>query len=94
MATKVSTNISLDADLKKAGQELFADLGMDLSTAISIFLRQSIRVQGLPFPVTRITPNAETISALNEYYEMKEHPEKYKKYSSFKELKDEVLADD
>ena len=93
MATKVSANISLDADLKKAGQELFADLGMDLSTAISIFLRQSIRVQGLPFPVTRLAPNPETISALNEYYEMKEHPENYKKYSSFKELRNDVLTD-
>jgi len=94
MSTKVSTNISLDPDLKKAGQELFADLGMDLSTAITIFLRQSIRVQGLPFPVTRLTPNAETIAAMNEYGEMKNHPKNYKKYSSFKELRDEVLADD
>ena len=33
---KVSTNISLDADLKKASQELYADLGMDLTTAITI----------------------------------------------------------
>ena len=30
---KVSTNISLDADLKRSSQELFSDLGMDLSTA-------------------------------------------------------------
>ena len=94
MATKISTNISLDPDLKKAGQELFADLGLDLSTAITIFLRQSIRVQGLPFPVTRLTPNAETIAAMNEYGEMKKHPENYKKYSSFKELRDEVNAHD
>ena len=35
---KVSTNISLDADLKKASQELYADLGMDLTTAVTIFL--------------------------------------------------------
>ena len=40
---KVSTSISLDADVKAKAQELFADFGMDLSTAINIFLRQSIR---------------------------------------------------
>ena len=90
---KVSTNISLDADLKKASQELYADLGMDLTTAITIFLKQSLRVQGLPFAVTRENPNAETAAAMNEYYEMKAHPEKYKKYSSFREVMNEVLND-
>ena len=65
---KVSTNISLDADLKKASQELYADLGMDLTTAVTIFLKQSLRVQGLPFIVTRENPNAETAAALNEYF--------------------------
>lgn len=90
---KVSTNISLDADLKKASQELFADLGMDLTTAITIFLKQSLRIQGLPFIVTRENPNAETAAALNEYYEMKSHPEKYKRYSSFRDAMNEVLGD-
>ena len=88
---KVSTNISLDADLKKACQELYADLGMDLTTAVTIFLKQSLRVQGLPFAVIRENPNAETIAAMNEYYEMKEHPEKYKRYSSFRDAMSEVF---
>ncbi|MCD8100923.1 MAG: type II toxin-antitoxin system RelB/DinJ family antitoxin [Oscillospiraceae bacterium] len=91
--SKVSTNISLDADLKKAGQELYADLGMDLSTAVTIFIKQSLRVQGLPFAVTRDNPNAETAAAMNEYYEMKAHPEKYPRYSSFSEAMAEVLSD-
>ena len=90
---KVSTNISLDSDLKKASQELYSDLGLDLSTAITIFLKQSLRVQGLPFAVTREDPNAETMAAINEYYEMKAHPEKYRKYSSFQDAMSEVLAD-
>ena len=88
---RTSTNISLDPQLKHDSQELFADLGLDLSTAITLFLKQSLRVQGLPFAVTRENPNAETIAAMNEYYEMKAHPEKYKRYSSFKDAMDEVL---
>ncbi len=79
---RTSTNISLDPQLKHDSQELFADLGIDLSTAITLFLKQSLRVQGLPFAVTRENPNAETVAAMNEYYEMKAHPEKYKRYSS------------
>ena len=89
---KTSTNISLDPELKRSSQELFADLGIDLSTAITLFLKQSLRVQGLPFAVTRENPNAETIAALNEYNEMKAHPEKYKRYSSFQDAMNEVLT--
>lgn len=90
---KVNTNISLDADLKKACQELYADLGMDLTTAVTIFLKQSLRVQGLPFAVVRENPNTESMDAMNEYYEMKAHPDKYKRYSSFRDAMNEVLAD-
>lgn len=88
---KVSTNLSVDADLKKAGQELYADLGMDLSTAFTVFLKQSLRVQGIPFIVSRDNPNSETAAALNEYYEMKEHPDKYRRYASFREAMEDVL---
>ena len=93
MATKVATNLSLDPDLKREASVLFSDLGMDLSTAVSVFLKQAVRVQGFPFVITRETPNADTIAALNEYYLMKEHPEDYKDYSNFKDLMNEVLAD-
>ena len=90
---KVSTNISLDAELKKNSQALFADLGMDLTTAITVFLKQALRVQGFPFSIQREVPNAETIAAMNEFYTMKTHPEQYKRYSSFREAMNEVLDD-
>ena len=90
---KVSTNLSLDADLKREAQALYADLGMDLSTAVNIFLRQSLRVQGVPFSLTRERPNADTAAALAEYQAMKAHPEQYKRYASFRDAMDEVLAD-
>ena len=90
---KVSTNISLDPELKKSAQELFADLGLDLTTAVTLFLKQSVREQAIPFEIKREVPNADTIAAMNVYYEMKAHPEQYKRYSSFKEAMNEVLTD-
>ena len=66
---------------------------MDLSTAVNIFLRQSLRVQGVPFSITRESPNADTAAALAEYQAMKAHPEQYKRYASFRDAMDEVLAD-
>lgn len=90
---KVSTNINLDVDLKKSCQELFSDLGMDLTTAVTIFLKQSLRCQGLPFSVNREVPNKETIEALKEYEVMKEHPENYKRYNNIRDAVKDVLED-
>ena len=90
---KVSTNISLDAELKRSAQELFADFGLDLTTAVTLFLKQSVREQRIPFEIKRNVPNAETRAALDEYEEIKKHPENYKRYSSFKDAMDEVLDD-
>ena len=61
---KVSTNITIDAEVKKQAQELFADLGMDLSTAINIYLKKALAEQGIPFDVTREAPNTVTAKAI------------------------------
>lgn len=50
---KISTNISIDADTKSKAQELLADLGLDLSTAVNIFLRQLVRENAFPFVIGR-----------------------------------------
>lgn len=88
---KVSTNISLDPKLKKEANILFANFGLDLSTAITIFLQQSVREQKIPFEIRMNIPNQTTIEALNEFKEMKNNKEKYKRYDSFDEALKELL---
>lgn len=90
---KVSTSISIDADVKTKAQELFADFGLDISTAINIFLRQSIRENRIPFMIQREVPNADTIAAMREAEQIAQHPEAYKRYHSFAELLQEVTED-
>nr|DAE73056.1 MAG TPA: addiction module antitoxin [Caudoviricetes sp.] len=90
---KVSTSISIDADVKAQAQALFADFGLDLSTAINIFLRQSIRENCIPFTIQREVPNADTVAAMKEAEEMAKNPSAYKRYSSFSDLLREVEAD-
>lgn len=53
---KVSTNIGLDEDLKKEAQELFSELGMDLTTAVTVFLKQSVREGRIPFSIHKYKP--------------------------------------
>ena len=62
---KTTANISIDEETKKKAQELFADFGMDLSTAINIFLRQAIRENAIPFAISRNLPNSVTLAAMD-----------------------------
>lgn len=49
--TAVSTNIKIDPIVKKDAQALFDSLGMNLSTAVNVFLKQAIREQAIPFRI-------------------------------------------
>jgi DNA-damage-inducible protein J len=42
-------NIRMDSEVKRQAQELFAQFGLDMTTAVNMFLRQSIRQRGIPF---------------------------------------------
>lgn len=61
---KVSTNITIDEVTKKKAQVLLADFGMDLSTAVNIFLKQMVYEGSFPFSITREVPNAVTKAAI------------------------------
>jgi DNA-damage-inducible protein J len=61
----VNVTFRVDSELKKQADTLFSDLGMSLSTAFSVFLRQSVREQQLPFAVTKNVPNAVTLAAMD-----------------------------
>ena len=86
-------NVSVDSVLKQEAEALFNDLGLNMSAAITMFLRSAVEHDGIPFEVKRLQPNAETRAALDEYEEMKKNPDKYKRYESFDELLNEALAD-
>ena len=90
---KVSTSISIDSEVREKAIPILNELGLDLSTAVGIFLRQTIRENSIPFDITLNVPNAQTKAALREFEEMKEHPERYKRYSSFSDLLKEALED-
>ena len=63
-----TTNISIrmDSDLKAQADALFGELGMNLSTAFNVFVRQSLREGRIPFDISLNQPNKETIAAMLE----------------------------
>lgn len=82
-------NIRMDKELKEQAENLFSELGMNMTTAFNIFLRQSVRQHKIPFEISLNTPNAETIAAMEEAEKISQDP-KTKRYANFSELLGEV----
>ena len=89
--TDTSMTIRMNKAVKQEAQQLFAALGMDMTTAINVFLRQAIYYHGFPFEVRIENPNAVTIAALKEGDSMINDPNA-KKFSSVDELFEELDA--
>lgn len=64
--TTTNISIRMDSELKARADTLFNELGMNLSTAFNIFVRQSLREGRIPFDISLNQPNKETIAAMLE----------------------------
>lgn len=83
-----TTNLSvrLNTELKHEAENLLADLGMNMTTAINLFLKQTVRNQGIPFSISiKKVPNRETLEAIQEALALAKDP-KAKTFSSVKAL--------
>ena len=58
MAT-TNINFRVDEKLKKEADRLFSDLGLNMSTAITIFLKSAVSCNGIPFEIKRKEPNGD-----------------------------------
>ncbi|MDE6971183.1 MAG: type II toxin-antitoxin system RelB/DinJ family antitoxin [Eubacterium sp.] len=56
-------NVRVDAILKQEAEALFNDLGLNMSSAMNLFLRSAIMFNGIPFEIKRQIPNEETKAA-------------------------------
>lgn len=91
MATKadVSMTIQMNKDIKEQAQEIFSELGIDMTTAINVFLRQAIRYRGFPFEVRIEEPNEVTVAAMEA---VKKGEDMYGPFDSVAELMEALNA--
>ncbi|MGN0558629.1 MAG: type II toxin-antitoxin system RelB/DinJ family antitoxin [Acutalibacteraceae bacterium] len=63
-----STNLNIRTDkaVKTRAEEIFAELGLNMTTAVNMFLRQTIRENGIPFELKLNVPNSTTAAAIEE----------------------------
>ncbi len=85
MAT-APTQIRIDAAIKQQASELFGNLGLDMSSAVNLFLHQCVLRGGLPFAVEMPQYRAETIAAMEEARSISRNPD-VPGYSTMEDLK-------
>ena len=66
MMESTNLNIRTDKAVKQDAERIFEALGLNMTTAINIFLRQVIRENGIPFEVKLNIPNEVTKTAIAE----------------------------
>lgn len=64
--TTTNLNIRTDKDIKEAAEQVFSEFGLTMTAAVNMFLRQSIRENGIPFSLKLDRPNKETVKAIDD----------------------------
>ncbi len=89
-------NVQVDAKDKEQATNILRDLGLNMSTAINMFLKQIIKNDGLPFEISNPKPSKELLEALEEgekiIQEVREG--KRKGYNNVNEMMKEILKDE
>lgn len=86
MAT-TNLNIRTDKEIKEQAEQIFNELGFNMTTAVNIFLRTAIREHGIPFELKLDTPNETTVAAIEEGRKLMTD-ENAPRYSSIDALKE------
>lgn len=76
MGETTSVNLRIEKELKQQAELLFASLGINMTTAINIFLRQSVRDQGIPFRISAAR-DYERVPAFEDKRDRYEHYAEY-----------------
>lgn len=63
---QTSITMRIDENLKKQAEELFEEFGMNMTTALTVFIKAAVRQGKIPFEISVDIPNAETIEAMKE----------------------------
>ncbi|WP_313164344.1 type II toxin-antitoxin system RelB/DinJ family antitoxin [Sedimentibacter sp.] len=87
-----TTNVSIrvDEELKKQAEIMLFDMGLNMSTAMNIFLRQIVRQGKIPFEIAVDIPNAETIAAMKEVEDILSGKIFAKQYKNADELFEDI----
>ena len=93
MAKTDTLNIRIEPNLKKEAEKTLDDLGMNVADAVTIFLKQVVLTESIPFNIKKPKYNDETLEAIKEALEMIKNPDKYKSFNNVEELMQELNSE-
>lgn len=86
--SSTTINVRVNQDLKKNCETIFNELGIGMTSAITMFLKAVERNNGIPFSLE--IPNETTLKAFQEVEDISKGKKKTKKYSNSSELKKDL----
>ncbi len=90
---QTTITIRIDEDLKKQAEVLFKEMGINLTTAYTIFTKAVVRQGKIPFEISAINPNKETLEAMKEAKNIsKDNNIKY--YNTGDEMIEDILGNE
>ena len=87
-------NVQVDSATKQEATAILNDLGLSMSAAINLFLKQVVKRDGLPFEVVNPKPSKELRKALKEAKKIIKNTNNYPGYTDMNKLKKALLSDD
>lgn len=89
-----AVNVNVDSKIKKEATEILNGLGLNMSTAINMFLTQVVKQDGIPFEIKNPKPSRRLKKALKEAEAIASGKKKTKGYRNVDELFEALENDD
>ena len=90
MAKTDTINIRIEPDLKKEVEATLEELGMNIADAVTIFFKQIVMTESIPFIIKKPRYNKETLEAIKEAIEISKNQNEYKIYDDVDELMEDL----
>lgn len=87
-------NVNVDTKIKEEATSILKGLGLNMSTAINMFLAQVVKRDGIPFEVRNPKPSKEMLQALKEAEDIMSGKVQVPGYTNREDLKKALLSDD
>lgn len=94
MAKTDTLNIRIEPELKKEVEITLNDLGMNIADAVTIFLKQVVMTESIPFIIRKPKFSDEMLEAIAEAEEISKNPDKYKSYNNLSEILEDIDNDE
>lgn len=94
MAKTDTLNIRIEPELKKEVEITLNDLGMNIADAVTIFLKQVVMTESIPFIIRKPKFSDEMLEAIAEAEDISKNPDKYKSYNNLSEILEDIDNDE